>query len=207
MKRSSIKWIFLLLIIVAAGFLLTVNITDMFTGGNRLFENGIVRSETAITLIVLMLAVPLLLIILLLILAFGRTEPQTIKATIDGVVTANSASADPAPKSEEAEEETGERFCMLSEIERNKSKYERSDYEKNVTLEEFCDNFRNYAANRLKLYYDISDIRRFIAGMAVSHIIILQGMSGTGKTSLAHAFGSFIDNISTIIPVLSFHMG
>jgi len=37
--------------------------------------------------------------------------------------------------------------------------------------------------------------------MAVSHILILQGMSGTGKTSLAHAFGSFIDNSSTIIPV------
>ena len=199
MKRSSIKWIFLLLIIAAAGFLLTVSLYNMFSGGNRLFENGIVRSETAMTLLVLMLAVPVLLIILLLIMTFGKDEPKTIKATLDGVVRANAAPSE--AKAEEEEEETGERFCMLSEIEKNKAKYDRTDYESNVTLEEFCDNFRNYAANRLKLYYDISDIRRFIAGMAVSHIIILQGMSGTGKTSLAHAFGNFIDNVSTIIPV------
>lgn len=37
--------------------------------------------------------------------------------------------------------------------------------------------------------------------MAVSHIIILQGMSGTGKTSLAYAFGEYLGNPSTIIPV------
>ena len=37
--------------------------------------------------------------------------------------------------------------------------------------------------------------------MAVSQILILQGMSGTGKTSLAHAMGSFLENTSTVIPV------
>ena len=94
-----------------------------------------------------------------------------------------------------------ERFCMLSDIERKKSTIGKVTYDKDVTLEQFCTDFRNYAASNLKLYYDISDIRRFIAGMAVSHILILQGMSGTGKTSLAHAFGSFVDNASTIIPV------
>jgi hypothetical protein len=77
----------------------------------------------------------------------------------------------------------------------------RASYDKNLTLEGLCNDLRNYAAYKHRLYYDISDIRRFIAGMAVSHILILQGMSGTGKTSLAHAFGSFINNSSTIIPV------
>jgi 5-methylcytosine-specific restriction endonuclease McrBC GTP-binding regulatory subunit McrB len=90
---------------------------------------------------------------------------------------------------------------MLSEIERKKSNYSRPGYDKNLTLDGFCNDLRNYAASKLKLYYDISDIRRFIAGMAVSKILILQGMSGTGKTSLAHAFGSFIENSSTVIPV------
>ena len=70
-----------------------------------------------------------------------------------------------------------------------------------VTLEEFCNEFRNFAAGELGLYYSIDDIRRFIAGLAVSHIIILQGMSGTGKTSLAYAFGKFIERDSTIIPI------
>ena len=104
-------------------------------------------------------------------------------------------------KKAEAEQNNGTRFCMLNEIEANKNNYGKFKYDKNITLMQFCEDFRNYAASRLKLYYDISDIRRFIAGMAVSHIIILQGMSGTGKTSLAQAFGSFVDNTSTIIPV------
>ena len=102
----------------------------------------------------------------------------------------------------DAAEDGGEsRFCMLSEIERKKDTLIRRGYDKGITLEKLCENLRNYAAYKLRLYYDISDIRRFIAGMAVSKIIILQGMSGTGKTSLAHAFGSFVDNSSTIIPV------
>ena len=99
------------------------------------------------------------------------------------------------------DEEVTERFCMLSTIDRKRNSYGHTSYEQNVTLEEFCDDFRNYAAYRHGLYYDIEDIRRFIAGMSVSHMLILQGMSGTGKTSLAHAIGSFVDNSSTIIPV------
>ena len=93
------------------------------------------------------------------------------------------------------------RFCMLSQIDDQRNTYGHVAYSKDVTLEKVCEDFRNYAASRLRLYYNIDDIRRFIAGMAVSKIIILQGMSGTGKTSLAHAFGSFIDNTSTVIPV------
>ena len=93
------------------------------------------------------------------------------------------------------------RFCMLSRIDANKSKYKGKSYRKDVTLKKFCDDFRNYASYKHNLYYNISDIRAFISGMAVSQILILQGMSGTGKTSLAHAMGSFLENTSTVIPV------
>ena len=111
-----------------------------------------------------------------------------------------------AKKDEEAEmdmpEEASEgRFCKLCNLDQIKGSIQRDDYDEYITLRQFCENFRNYAANKLKLYYDISDIRRFVAGMAVSKMLILQGMSGTGKTSLAHAFGDFIDNPSTVIPV------
>ena len=100
-----------------------------------------------------------------------------------------------------AEDEGVGRFCMLTRIDENRNRYGHDVYNRTVTLEKFCEDFRNYAASKLKLYYDIDDIRRFIAGMAVSKILILQGMSGTGKTSLAHAFGEFVDNRSTVIPV------
>ena len=106
-----------------------------------------------------------------------------------------------AEGAEDISEERAPRFCMLSRIDENKRSYEARVFEEEASLKRFCDNFRSYAASELRLYYDIKDIRRFIAGMAVSPIIILQGMSGTGKTSLAHAMGSFVKNTSTVIPV------
>ena len=98
-------------------------------------------------------------------------------------------------------EHTTQRFCMLNEIDSNSNSYSRKSYERSLTLNAFCEDFRNFAASKLHLYYSIDDIRKFIAGLAVSKLIIIQGISGTGKTSLAHAFGSFVDNPSTIIPV------
>ena len=54
---------------------------------------------------------------------------------------------------------------------------------------------------KLKLYYNIADIRRFVASLSVSKTMILQGMSGTGKTSLAFAFGVFLQNPTTVVPI------
>jgi hypothetical protein len=70
-----------------------------------------------------------------------------------------------------------------------------------LTLPQICNGFRNYAAGELGLYYDIADIRRFIAGMGISKLVILQGMSGTGKTSLAYAAGEYFGNPSTVVPI------
>src|SRR5574344_590837 len=73
--------------------------------------------------------------------------------------------------------------------------------EKDMNLKILCDSFREYSANVLNLYYSIEDIRRFIASLGVSRTMILQGMSRTGKTSLAVAFGKFINVSSTVVPV------
>ncbi|MBQ7226758.1 MAG: hypothetical protein IJX02_09195, partial [Clostridia bacterium] len=114
-----------------------------------------------------------------------------------GVKAAGKTEAKKEGDGEEEEIQEGKgRFCKLCNLDEMRVALQRASYDEHITLRQFCENFRNYAASRLKLYYDISDIRRFIAGMAVSKILILQGMSGTGKTSLAHAFGDFIDNTS-----------
>ena len=91
-------------------------------------------------------------------------------------------------------------FPALERIDQEMKKNPPLPYDR-VTLEEFCNEFRNFSAGELGLYYSIEDIRKFISGLAVSHILILQGMSGTGKTSLAYAFGKFIERDSTIIPI------
>ena len=102
---------------------------------------------------------------------------------------------------EEKEEGSGSRFYMLTEIDREYESYKRPEYDEEITLKELCEEFRNYSAGELKLYYDIEDIRRFIGALAVTKLIILQGMSGTGKTSLAYAFGEFLDNKTVVVPI------
>jgi len=155
---------------------------------------GLFTSAPAIIAYIVLVLVLIAVLAIAVMLASSKSENKSY-------VVAPGAVSVPQEDSKEEEETGAERFCMLSEIDRKKSMYGHTSYERNLTLESFCENFRNYAANKLKLYYDIEDIRKFISGMAVSHLLILQGMSGTGKTSLAHAFGAFTDNSSTVIPV------
>lgn len=93
------------------------------------------------------------------------------------------------------------RFYKLTKVDEEMENYTAPTYANNVTLEEFCTQFRNYAASELGLYYTIDMIRLFVSAFASNRLIILQGISGTGKTSLAYAMGSFINNDSVIASV------
>ena len=92
------------------------------------------------------------------------------------------------------------RFSQLSRIDAEQ-KLQKAPIYNTYPLDEICVRFRSFAAGKLGLYYDISDIRRFIAGMGISKLVILRGMSGTGKTSLAYAAGEFFGNSSTVVPI------
>lgn len=93
------------------------------------------------------------------------------------------------------------RFFKLSSVDQKFKDYTPEEIHNDFTLEQLCDMFRNYSASKLKLYYDINLIRLFIASFASNKLIILEGISGTGKTSLAYAFGSFVDNETTVASV------
>ena len=92
------------------------------------------------------------------------------------------------------------RFPALTQLDSDAQADIATEYT-SCSLSQLCGLFRSFAASRLGLYYEIDDIRRFIAGMGVSRLIILRGISGTGKTSLAYAAGEFFGNPSAIIPV------
>ncbi|MBP3666078.1 MAG: AAA family ATPase [Clostridia bacterium] len=158
---------------------------------------ALLTSGTAIV-VYIFLILSVIAVLVLVVLLSGRERPAPKSAAGSAAVDDTSL---PFSDGKPAEDTTVGRFCMLTRIEENRYRYGHPRYDTGITLERFCEDFRNYAAYQLKLYYDIDDIRRFIAGMAVSKILILQGMSGTGKTSLAHAFGEFVDNRSTVIPV------
>lgn len=94
------------------------------------------------------------------------------------------------------------RFFRLTEVDNYyKTHKDVPAYNNNITLPEFCDQFRKFASSQLKLFYDIRLIRHFIASMGAARIIILQGISGTGKTSLPYAFGKFVKIDTTVVSV------
>ncbi|MBR5139600.1 MAG: hypothetical protein IKV16_00970 [Clostridia bacterium] len=70
-----------------------------------------------------------------------------------------------------------------------------------VTLDELCDGFRKYLAREHKLYFDIDVIRFFISGFAASHFEILEGLSGTGKSSLPRYLAKYINADVLFMPV------
>lgn len=70
-----------------------------------------------------------------------------------------------------------------------------------ITLKELVDGLVNYAAYHHNLYYTHKTIAAFVAGMAISKIIILEGFSGTGKTSLPYVFGRYVSKPASIISV------
>ena len=94
------------------------------------------------------------------------------------------------------------RFFRLTTVDNfYKTQYEVPAYDNDITLEQFCEQFRKYAASQLHLYYDLDMMRYFLASLGTTRIVILQGISGTGKTSLPYAFGKFVQKDTTVVSV------
>jgi len=96
------------------------------------------------------------------------------------------------------------RFPKLITIDfdyRNYQFPEMSEEEKTMTLEQLVKRFRNFAAGKLRLFYSFRTLALFFAGMGTTHFAILEGISGTGKTSLPYAFGKFFKSRSPIVAV------
>lgn len=119
------------------------------------------------------------------------------------------AEEDTAHVPEEEEEEIDvieakeKRFPRLSAVDLyyTSPEYATPVYNNTISLEEICINFRNYAASKLGLYYELEVMKQVFASFGAAKMLILQGISGTGKTSLPYAFGQFIENPSVICSV------
>ena len=100
------------------------------------------------------------------------------------------------------EEKSGEgRFQRLSAVDEKYTFFEMPDYDSCNSLQELCEDLRNYACSHNGLFYEIRTIRLMIAGLAATKLIVLQGISGTGKTSLPYVMGKFFENDATIASV------
>ncbi len=117
----------------------------------------------------------------------------------------NTQGEETAEKKEEGEVDKSaddySRFYKCTQVDIELEDYVAPEYDNEITLPEICEMFRNYACSRLGLFYEIKVIRLFLSAFASTRLIILQGISGTGKTSLAYAWGKFLQNPVTIASV------
>ena len=97
--------------------------------------------------------------------------------------------------------EVAHRFPKLQLVDEKYADYVAPQFNNDITLSEFVENYRLFAASQLGLYYTPEIIRRFVSGMAASKLLILEGISGTGKTSLPYSFSRYMNNPATIVSV------
>lgn len=83
------------------------------------------------------------------------------------------------------------RFPQLHRIDVINRKTRIVNFNNTQTLAELVDDFRCFAASQLHLYYNENLLRVFFGGLACGKMLIFQGISGTGKTSLAYAWSKF----------------
>lgn len=102
---------------------------------------------------------------------------------------------------EKAQENNGKRFTRLSIVDDKYTYYIPPVYNTEMNLQEICDDLRMFACYRSRLFYDIKTIRLMIAGLASTKMVVLQGISGTGKTSLPYVMGKYFKNDVTIASV------
>lgn len=91
-------------------------------------------------------------------------------------------------------------FPACRAMDENLDLQSQADTESSGDLASFVDDLRNRIASE-SLYYTLEDLRSFIGGLAMSKLILLQGISGTGKTSLPMAFARAVGTAAAVIEV------
>ncbi len=116
----------------------------------------------------------------------GATNGATVSG---GASTVGSDDSSPLKEKERV-------FPGLCSIDYMNSALPVDNFEDDLSLSEICVRFRNYLADKEGLYFSPIYIEEFISGLAASRFIILEGLSGTGKSSLARYFSEFISEKS-----------
>ncbi len=101
----------------------------------------------------------------------------------------------------ESKKAADHRFPSLTDFDVLHPSFEEVVPDQKATLKSLVESFRSYAASQKGLFYSYADVRAFLSSLSCSKTMILQGMSGTGKTSLPVAFGEFLSSPTDVVPV------
>ncbi len=121
--------------------------------------------------------------------------------TMEGEMPGEGEKSDDIKESDEIGPKGKSRFFKLTQIDNESENYPKIETNDTLSLSDICETFRMFAAHKMGLYYNIKVIRLFLASFSATRLVILQGISGTGKTSLPYAFGKFLKNDATIASV------
>ena len=134
--------------------------------------------------------------------AGGKANFSLDSESVSGAAAAMAkATVEAKTEAEEREIAQANRFPKLSLVDLKYRDLVPPEYDDSITLEQFVDGYRNFACSEMHLYYTPEIVRRYVAGMAASKLLILEGISGTGKTSLPYSFSRYLDNPATIVSV------
>jgi len=95
-------------------------------------------------------------------------------------------------------------FPAMSLMDSERDYRARMDLDEVPDLETFASQLQHRIAKaekHVELFYPIEDIRVLLGGLAMSQLHVFQGISGTGKTSLAKAFAKAMGGFCTDIAV------
>ncbi|QMV16895.1 AAA family ATPase [Vibrio spartinae] len=94
-------------------------------------------------------------------------------------------------------------FPAMSNMDSNKNFQATMELEDVPDLSIFASELQQRIAHaeHVQLYYPLEDIRVLLGGLAMSQLHVFQGISGTGKTSLAKAFAKAMGGFCTDIAV------
>jgi hypothetical protein len=135
----------------------------------------------------------------------GFVQPGMGYASGPASVVVGSSRPESTSQPERPDTNTGpSRFVKLIQVDKEYAGKDTHIYMEEtdlIALPDLVSRFVNFAASNLKLYYTPKMISLFFAGLASTKVLILEGISGTGKTSLPYAMAKFFRNNANIISV------
>ena len=182
-KRSRRRYIgsiiALVLVVIMGGTLLAIlihlEINGLLSGITAILQAFLVARDVDITLVIFwILAIPCVLILINIVNLVRKLRFRNYRRTWEETAKLAIEEEKHEYKLRQEKLKRTKRFGTLNDI---VAPAEARRGQKINSLKELCDGFRDYSASELKLYYTRGQIREFVASLAVSRILIVQGMS------------------------------
>ena len=124
--------------------------------------------------------------------SFGESSSTSVSGAVAANATGSTSSTGATNDDSSPLKEKERVFPGLCSIDYLNMAPTNDVFDDTLSLNDICVRFRNYLAKEEGLYYSLLSIREFVSAFAASRLIILEGLSGTGKSSLARYFSEFI---------------